>query len=163
MGLELHALDVLNTMLRELEVKLDVLVDQDERCRRLRTIPRVGPRLAEIVVATLDRPERFHDGRQVGAYAGLTPRRYQSGQSDRQECISRAGSTILRSILVEVAWVGLRYNPWMRRVYEAARRGSAARKKTAIVAVARRLLVVCWAMLRDGTDWREPTPASVMA
>lgn len=62
----------------------------------------------------------------------------------------------LRALLIEVAWIGLRYNPWMRQVYESVRRGSAARKKTAIVAVARRLLVVCWAMLRDGTTWQDP-------
>lgn len=46
-------------------------------------------------------------------------------------------------------------------MYESVRRGSAARKKIAIVAVARRLLVVCWAMLRDGTTWREPKSCGV--
>jgi transposase len=107
-------------------------------------------------VAIIDNPHRFKTGRQVGSYVGLTPRRYQSGQSDRQGRISRMGNGLLRSLLVEVAWIGLRYNAWMREVYESVRRGSKARKKTAIVAVARRLLVVCWAMLRDGTTWREP-------
>jgi transposase len=125
------------------------------------TIPGVGPRLAEAVAATLDRPDRFRNGRQVGAYAGLTPKRYQSGQSDRHGRITRAGNTLLRSMLVEVAWLGLRYNAWMRQVYDAVGRGSAARKKTAIIAVARRLLVVCWAMLRDGTAWRPPTGVPV--
>ena len=159
--LELRVLEAVNVMLVELEMKLDALAEADVRCQRLMTIPGVGHRLAEAVAATLDRPERFRNGRQVGAYAGLTPKRYQSGQSDRQGRISRAGNTLLRSLLVEVAWIGLRYNAWMRRVYETARRGSAARKKTAIVAVARRLLVVCWAMLRDGTDWRTPTCVQV--
>jgi transposase len=161
--LELQALKAANAMLAQLEAKLDALADADARCRRLMTIPGVGHRLAEAVAATLDRPERFANGRQVGAYAGLTPKRYQSGQSDRQGRISRAGNTLLRSLLVEVAWIGLRYNAWMRRAYERARRGSAARKKTAIVAVARRLLVVCWAMLRDGTDWREPLAVQATA
>jgi transposase len=100
--------------------------------------------------------------RHVGAYVGLTPRRYQSGQSDRQGRISRAGNVQLRTLLIEVAWIGLRYNPWMRQVYESVRRGSVARKKTAIVAVARRLLVVCWAMLRDGTTWQDPTQPAVI-
>ena len=156
LGLELQAMAAVSAMLAQLETKLDALADADARCQRLMTIPGVGHRLAETVAATLDRPERFSNGRQVGAYAGLSPKRYQSGQCDRQGRISRAGNTLLRSLLVEVAWIGLRYNPWMRQVYENARRGSAARKKTAIVAVARRLLVVCWAMLRDGTEWRAP-------
>jgi transposase len=161
--LELQALKAANAMLAQLEAKLDALAEADARCQRLMTIPGVGHRLAEAVAAILDRAERFSNGRQVGAYAGLTPKRYQSGQSDRQGRISRAGNTLLRSLLVEVAWIGLRYNTWMRQVYEAARRGSAARKKTAIVAVARRLLVVCWAMLRDGTDWREPRAVQATA
>lgn len=161
LALELEALEAVNLHLEQLEVKLNALAADDHRCQRLMSIPGVGPRLAEAVVATVDDPTRFKSGRQVGAYAGLTPRRYQSGQSDRQGRISRMGNTLLRSLLVEVSWVGLRYNAWMRRVYESVRRGSVARKKTAIVAVARRLLVVCWAMLRDGTDWREPSGGGV--
>ena len=73
---------------------------------------------------------------------------------DRQGKISGQGNRLLRSLLVEVAWLGLRHNPWMRQVYENALRGSASRKKIAIVAVARRLLIRCWAMLRDGCRWR---------
>lgn len=159
--LELQALEAVKAMLAQLEAKLDGLAENDARCQRLMTIPGVGHRLAEAVVAIVDRPERFRNSRQVGSYAGLTPRRYQSGQSDRQGRISRAGNTLLRSMLVEVAWLGLRYNAWMRQVYETVRRGSSARKKTAIVAVARRLLVACWAMLRDGTDWQPPAGVQV--
>ena len=125
----------------------------------LRTIPGVGPRLAEAVAAWIDDPGRFANGRQVGCYAGLTPRRYQSGSMDRQGRISGQGNALLRSLLVEVAWLGRRHNPWMRMVYERALRGSPSRKKIAIVAVARRLLVVCWAMLRDRRPWRDPESA----
>ena len=66
-------------------------------------------------------------------------------------------------MLVECAWVMLRYNGWAREVYARLSRGK-ARKKQAIVALARRLLVRCWAMMRDGTAWREqPTPAVAAA
>lgn len=160
LALELKALAAVTEQLKELETRLDVQADADARCQRLMSIPGVGPRLSEVVVATIDDPKRFQSGRQVGSYVGLTPRRYQSGQSDRQGRISRMGNTLLRSLLVEVSWIGLRYNAWMRQVYESVRRGSASRKKIAIVAVARRLLVVCWAMLRDGTTWRDPLPAA---
>lgn len=133
-----------------------------ERARRepgvalLRTIPGVGPRLAETIVAIIDDPHRFRRGRQVASYAGLAPRRYQSGGMDRQGRISGQGDRLLRALLVEVAWLGRRHNPWMRAVYERTLRGSPSRKKIAIVAVARRLLIRCWAMLRDGTPWRPP-------
>ena len=159
--MELEALAAVNHQLEVLGKKLDVLAARDDRCRRLMTIPGVGPRLSEAVVAVIDDPHRFSTGRQVGSYGGLAPRRYQSGQSDRQGRISRMGNGLLRSLLVEVAWIGLRYNTWMRGVYESVRRGSKARKKTAIVAVARRLLVLCWAILQDGTVWREPTPRTI--
>jgi hypothetical protein len=67
----------------------------------------------------------------------------------------------LRKLLVECAWAMLRYNPWARATYARLTRGGATRKKPAIVALARRLLVRLWAMLRDGTPWRlDPVPAA---
>ena len=110
--------------------------------------------------AITDDPHRFGNGRQVGCYAGLTPRRWQSGESDRQGHISHAGNGLLRQMLVEIAWLGVRHKTWMAQVYEQVRRGSDKRKKIAIVAVARRLLVKLWAMLRDGTQWKEPLPTA---
>lgn len=137
-----------------LETKLDAISALDARVALLRTIPGVGPRLAEVIVAIIDDPRRFSNGKQVGCYAGLTPRQHQSGDTNRQGRISGEGDTLLRSLLVEVSWLGRRHNPWMKAVYENALRGSPKRKKIAIVALARRLLVACWAMLRDNTPWR---------
>jgi hypothetical protein len=62
---------------------------------------------------------------------------------------------VVRALLVEASWAGLRYNPWMREVYQRVKRGSKARRKIAIVAVSRRLAVRCWAMLRDEAPWRD--------
>ncbi|MCA9027434.1 MAG: IS110 family transposase [Planctomycetaceae bacterium] len=154
---ELQALCAVEDLVTRVEKKLDDLEQQQERCQQLRTIPGVGPRLAEIVVAVLDDPKRFRTGNQVACYVGLTPRQYQSGDNDRQGRISRQRNSLLRAMLVEVSWVSLRYNAWARTIYERVRRGSPARKKIAIIAVARRLLVRCWAMLRDGTIW-SPAP-----
>ena len=149
----------LRESIARVEQELAGVAEQDERVALLRTIPGVGPRLAETIVAVIDDPHRFKSGKQVGCYAGLTPRRYQSGSMDRQGRISGAGHGLLRSLLVEVSWLGRRYNAWMKGVYERALRGTGSRKKVAIVALARRLLVVCWAMLRDGTRWRDPCGA----
>ena len=64
------------------------------------------------------------------------------------------GSGLVRSLLVEVAWAGLRHNAWMRQTYHRlSAGGKKARKKIAIVAVGRKLLVRCWAMLRDNCAW----------
>ena len=125
----------------------------------LETIPGVGSRTAETAVAYLGEARRFANGKQVSAYGGLVPRQFQSGETDRRGRITRRGPALLRKLLVECAWVMLRYNPWARAVYQRLSRGK-ARKKQAIVALARKLLVRCWAMLRDRTPWRtEPTAA----
>lgn len=154
---ELGQLQNVQQRIEEVEAKLQELGEAKESVKRLQTAPCVGPRLSEAVVAILDDPRRFKNARQVGCYAGLTPRRWQSGQSDRQGHISKAGNHLLRELLVEIAWLGVRNKTWMLRVYENVRRGSDKRKKIAIVAVARRLLVKLWAMLRDGTRWKEPS------
>ena len=156
---ELKLLELYERQIEEVETKLEELADQKESVRLLKTAPCVGPRLSEAVAAILDDPHRFRNGRQVGCYVGLTPRRWQSGESDRQGRISKAGNPLLRELLVEIAWLGVRNKTWMREVYERVLRGSDKRKKIAIVAVARRLLVKLWAMLRDGTEWKDPAPA----
>ena len=120
----------------------------------------VRPRTAEAVVAYLNDPKRFRSGKQVSAYGGLVPRQYQSGEDDRRGRISKRGPAVLRKLLVQCAWAALRYNPWAAAIYKRLSRGK-ARKKQAIVAVARKLLVRCWAMLRDGVPWRaDPVPAA---
>lgn len=138
------------------EEKLDAIAAADPRIALLRTIPGVGPRLSEAIVALLDRPERFHKAREVSAYIGMVPKQFDSGESERQGRITKHGSRLVRSLLVEVAWAGLRYNPWVRQTYQRISGGKKSRNKIAIVAVGRRLLVRCWAMLRDGTSWRTP-------
>jgi transposase len=155
---ELEQLESVEKSIAIVEKKLDELAEADERIKRLKTAPCVGPRLSELVVTALDDAKRFKKGKEVGAYAGLTPRQWQSGQTCIEGHISRAGNPILREVLVEVCWLGIRTNAWMKQVYEDVRRGSDKRKKVAIVAVARRLLVRLWAMLRDGTTWKEPAP-----
>jgi transposase len=146
-------------LIEQAEAKLDALAKADPGVRLLETIPGVGPRTAETVVAYLGDAGRFGSGKQVSAYGGLVPRQYQSGESDRRGRITRRGPALLRKLLVECAWVVLRYNGWARAVYARLSRGR-ARKKQAIVALARKLLVRCWAMLRDGAPWREGPEAA---
>lgn len=155
---ELKQLEFLEQQIQDVEAKLEELARQKESVRRLKTAPCVGPRLSEAMVAIIDDPHRFKNGRQVACYIGLTPRRWQSGNSDRQGHISHAGNHLLRELLVEIAWQGVWRKTWMTEVYEQVCRGNDKRKKIAIVAVARRLLIKLWAMLRDATEWKDPKP-----
>jgi transposase len=158
LDLELTHLDAVDAQLRTVEDRLDAVAAADPRVDLLRSAPGVGPRLAEAVVAVVDDPKRFTDAKAIAAYLGLAPKALRSGACDRTGRISRQGNATLRALLVEVAWIGQRYNPWMRETYQRVRRGVPKRSKAAIVATARRLLVRLWAMLRDNARWRNPAP-----
>jgi transposase len=150
-------------LIAQAEARLDAVAAADKGVRTLASIPGVGPRTAEAVVAHLHDPRRFRSGKQVSAYGGLVPRQFQSGESDRRGRITRRGPAVLRKLLVQAAWAMLRYNAWARAVFTRLSRGR-ARRKQAVVALARKLLVRCWAMLRDGTTWRaDPPPAAAPA
>jgi transposase len=78
---------------------------------------------------------------------------------DRRGRITKRGPALLRKMLVECAWCMLRYNAWARGIYQRLTGGGQRRKKQAIVALARKILVRCWAMLRDKKPWRDPQTA----
>lgn len=152
--IELRLLRAVQREIDAAEAKLNAIGAADARVQILRTIPGVGPRLSEAIVALLDQPERFRRASEVSAYVGMVPKELDSGERERRGSITKHGSRLVRSLLVEVAWASLRYNPWARQTYERISGGKKSRKKIAIVAVGRRLLVRCWAMLRDGTNWQ---------
>lgn len=151
--LELEQLRELQQQVAKVTAQLDQMGAGDPRVQLLRTIPGVGPRLAEAIVALLDQPQRFRKASQVSGYIGMVPKAMDSGESERRGHITRQGSRLVRSLLVEVAWAGLRHNAWVRQTYQRLSGGKKARKKIAIVAVGRKLLVRCWAMLRDHRAW----------
>jgi transposase len=157
LDLELTQLVHLRQHQHEIHKQLKALARADERVQLLQTIPGVGRKTAEVVVAYLDDPHRFQNARQISSYAGMVPRRYQSGEMDRHGRIHKRGPRQLRSALVEAAWLMLRYNPWAKSVYERLTSGQKTRKKKAIVAVARKLLVRCWVMLLRKEPWNKET------
>jgi transposase len=159
--LALTELAHVKVLAEQAEKKLDELAKTDAGMQILDSIPGVGPRTAEAVVAFLPEPKRFRTTKQVSAYGGFVPRQYQSTDTDYRGRITKRGPKTLRKLLVECAWVMLRYNAWARAVYQRLTHGGKTRKKQAIVALARKLLVRYWAMLRDGTTWRaDPVPAA---
>jgi len=147
---------LIESQLAQCERVLDRYLHSREEWRLLRSIPGVGRRLAEILLAFIGSADRFSSSKQVAAYAGLVPRHYESGATLRQGRITKAGNRLLRSMLVEVAWLAVRYNPWAREHYHRLAGNGTGRRKVAIVGVARKLLITCWAMLRKGQIWQEP-------
>ena len=97
LDLELTQLDALTIQLQCVVKKLEELGKNDPRIVRLRTIPGIGPRTAEILVACIDDPHRFENGRQVAAYFGLVPRQFQSGETDRNGRITKRGNPLART------------------------------------------------------------------
>lgn len=154
---DLLLLAEVDRLIDEVEVILEQLAARREAVALLRQEPGVGPRLAETLVAVIDDPLRFKTGKQVACYLGLTPRHWSSGDTARSGHISKQGNSLLRTLLVEVSWLGLRRNQWMRETYEHVKRGMPARSKVAIVALARRLLIRLWARWRDFERERRST------
>ena len=151
---ELDHLTHLELLVATVDARLNKLGQADQRVRLVQTLPGVGARVAEVLVTSLDQAERFASRRQVAAYGGLTPRRFQSGQMDRQGHISKRGRPLLRKLLNQAAWQAVRRDNYFRELFLRASRGSRKRRKIAIVAVMRQLLIIAWALLRDRQPYR---------
>lgn len=132
----------------------------DPICRRLMTAPGVGPVTAVAFVAALDTPTRFRQASQVTQYLGLVPRETSSGERQRRGHVLRSAHPRVQMLLVQAAWRVLRStDPAAQHLRQwggalAKRRG----RKIAVVAVARRLARILWAMWRDETAFGRPSP-----
>ena len=137
--------------------RIAAIAAEDPVIRRLRTVPGVGPVTATAFVATLDTWERFAGPHQVEAYLGLTPSEKSSGEKQHKGHITKAGNSRARWLLVEASWAILRsrredtepLRRWAQRI--AQRRGM----KVGIVALARKLAGILYAMWRDGTAFEK--------
>jgi len=144
--------------------RLLAIVRDDDVCRRLMTVPGVGPVVALTYRATVDVPARFRKSKSVGAVFGLTCAKYQSGEVDRSGKISRCGDEMMRAMLYEAAQNMLVHSTrwsWLKAwAMQVARRCG---MKKAIVALARRLAVIMHRIWVDGTEFRwtrEAVPAA---
>ena len=123
-------------------------------CRRLMAIPGVGQLTALAFVAAIDDPSRIRRSRDIGAYLGLVPRRYQSGEVDYTGGISKCGDRRVRTLLYEAANVMLtRYKGQLKLKDWAFAIAKRSTMRKARVALARRLAIIMHAMLRDGTEF----------
>jgi transposase len=123
------------------------------KVRQLLQVAGVGPNSAWLLVHELFGWRRFANRRQLGALAGLAPSPYQSGSSNHEQGISKAGNPRLRAMLVEISWGWLRWQPssGLSRWYqERFGRGTSRYRRVGIVALARKLLVALWRYVETG-------------
>jgi transposase len=155
---ELDRLELLLQQIKVVEVERDALVKPNPGAvtptpgAMLQNIKGIGPEFAAILwLEGLFRP--FNNRRQVAAYAGLAPTPWQSGSIDREQGVSKAGNPRLRTTLIQLAWLWLRHQPdsaLSRWFQERVERNGGRLRKTAIVALARKLLVALWKYVTAG-------------
>lgn len=147
----LRIMAALNQEVAELEDRLHQRTKTDPVIRRLQTMPQIGPITALAFVASIDRVDRFHNAHRVASYLGLVPRERSSGEHQLRGHITKTGDKRMRWLLVETAWRMMRSRrpdvaPLQRwAIQVAARRG----RSIAVVALARRLAGILYAMWRD--------------
>jgi transposase len=134
--------------------RLLAIVRDDEVCRRLMTVPGVGPVVSLTYRATVDVPARFRKSKSVGAVFGLTCAKYQSGEVEWSGRISRCGDEMMRVMLYEAAQSMLRSKKWSWLKAWAMQIARRREMKKAIVALARRLAVIMHRIWVDGTEFR---------
>ena len=154
--------DAANEQERQLRESPDRRVEQ---MRRLMGLRAVGARTAWILVMELFAWRAIKNGKELGALVGLTPMPYDSGKSQREQGISKAGNKHVRCLMVELAWMWLRWQPtsalsqWYEKRFGA---GNKRARKVGIVALARKLLIALWRLVEHGElpdgaqekDWR---------
>ena len=158
--LSVHA--VLLREFKAFEKQVRSMARQDAKARLLMSTPAVGPIVALTYASAIDDPGRFKSSKRVGAHFGLTPKKYQSGQTDYTGRISKIGDASVRTALYEAAHIMLtkplkgcsQLKSWAMRL---ARRAGMSKAK---VALARRLAVIMHRMLSDGTAFNAAAAAA---
>jgi transposase len=151
----LKAREAVEKQIANLDRKVMQLARNDVQVRRFMTAPGIGPITALCYLAIIDDPTRFKRSRSVGAYVGLTSRRYASGEVDWTGRISKCGDAMLRSYLYEAAGVLLtRVSKWSVLKAWGMRVAKRSGLRKAKVAVARKLAVILHRMWVDGTEFK---------
>lgn len=155
----LERLKLLEQMVRQAEKVLNRMGRQHAGVELLQTIPGVGPRTAEALVAYIDDPSRFYRNKAIGSYLGLVPCQDASAGANRLGHITKEGPASVRQLLVQASWCGIRRSKQIRDRYEQVAREDKIRRRIAIVATAHYLARVALAMLQTGEVWRHDQAA----
>ena len=155
LGQLLSEYDFLNKQLQDITEHLDQELEAKPGGTLLMSIPGIGPRTSEAVLAYTDKVSRFGGSREYCSYFGVVPKLDQSGLSRRVGHITKQGPSVVRWLVCEAAWKSIRKSASLRRFYERVKNGDEKRKKIAIVAVCRKLLSIMRAMQRTGELFNE--------
>jgi len=151
----LEQLELLEGQVKRVTMYLDSYLSRQAGGGLLMSIPGVGPRTTEAVLAYTDDVRRFGNSKEYCSYFGLTPRLDESGTRRRLGHISKLGPSVVRWVLCESSWKVIRKSKGLRAFYERVMCGQAGRKKIAIVAVCRKLLSIMRAMMLTGEMFNE--------
>ncbi len=146
-------LDYIEGAIRRAEKALDAIAATNPGVALLRTIPGVGPRTAEAVVAWVDDPRRFRSSKSIGNYFGLVPCQDASADRNRLGHITKEGPAVIRALLTQATWQAITRSPEVRAFRDRIMRNDPERKKKATVATMHYLARTMVAMLRDGAVW----------
>lgn len=138
---------------RRVERELNTLAEAHPGVQLLITIPGVGNRTAEAVMAWIDQPARFQKIRAIGSYFGLVPCQDASAGRNHLGHITRQGPSLVRKLMIEATWQAIRRSPRLREHYQRIQRNDPDRKKIAVVATAHHLLRVMLSILKNGQGW----------
>jgi len=147
--------DAHDEKIKRLERELDAVAADHAGAQLLRTIPGVGPRTSEAVMAAIDDPRRFRRNKAIGAYFGLVPCQDESAGKARFGHVTREGPATVRRLLTEAAWQGIRRSDRIRAFYEQVKHDDPQRNKIALVATAHHLAKIMLSMLKSGEVWHE--------
>jgi transposase len=150
----LELIDETTTRIRAADQRVREFARKHEVCIRLMTVPGVGPVTAVRFLAALDDATRFRNAHAVQSYLGLTPGEHSSSDSQHRTSITKAGPAPLRRVLVQAAWTALRVRPSDPMVVWAQQIAARKHKFIAVVALARKLAGILFALWRDGTSYQ---------
>ncbi|MCA2521127.1 IS110 family transposase [Microcystis sp. M63BS1] len=149
----------MNVKIKELEAILQEQAKEDEGVELIyRSVKGIGKTAARILANELGDMSQFPSERDLFSYTGLTPSEYSSGEHTRKGHISRQGKPILRSTLVQCAWVAIRYDKGLKEIFERISKRAGA--KRAIVAIARKLIGRIRSCFRTGEVYRSQEETS---
>lgn len=148
----------LNNQVEDLEKEIYQISKNDDRIKRLQTVPGIGPLTAVAFVATIEDANYFENADKLSSYLGLVPREFSSGDKQRFGGITKAGPELLRRYLIHGARAYMRYvnrdNKDKTRRWAARLKDKSGMNK-AVIAVAHKKAKICYAILRDGTVYNE--------
>lgn len=157
---QLVVIDALNAQVKAADRHVQRLACEHPICRLLMTVPGVGPVTAVRFLAAIDDVSRFSNAHAVQSYIGLTPGENSSSERQQRTGITKAGPSALRRTLIQAAWMAFRRYPSEPMVQWATQVSLRRGKFIAVVALARKLAGILFAMWRDGATYRSSRSAA---